>query len=145
PVAARAGLDLRINDVSDPDDFHWLEALIWPEHEDRRDLFRRAADCLAQHKKDIHFIEGDGISLLPEVALAMPEDAAVCIFHTHVANQLSEPAKQRLLESIEHIGEHRDVFHLYNNMQDADLHLDSVLNGNTNHAVICRTNSHGRW
>ena len=42
-VVWRAGLDLNPLDITDPADFAWLDALIWPEHEHRRARLRAAA------------------------------------------------------------------------------------------------------
>lgn len=39
-VVWRAGIDLFPLDVQDPEDMTWLETLVWPEHQDRRDRLR---------------------------------------------------------------------------------------------------------
>ena len=41
-VVWRAGIDLNPLDVRNPDDVAWLEALIWPEQDFRRERLRRA-------------------------------------------------------------------------------------------------------
>lgn len=46
-VVWRAGLDLNPLDVTDPEDRAWLEALIWPEHDHRRERLRAAAEIAA--------------------------------------------------------------------------------------------------
>ena len=76
---------------------------------------------------------------------SIPEDSVICIFHTHVANQLSVDVKQKLLQIIKEIGKKRDVFHLYNNIQDKYLHLDYYLDGNESNNTIAVTDGHGRW
>jgi len=86
PVASRIGIDLHLNDLRDPEDRLWLKALIWPEHDDRRELFERAADCFKNHP--VELVEADGVTHLPLVAERIPQDTAICIFHTHVANQM---------------------------------------------------------
>jgi hypothetical protein len=43
-ILTRTGLDLHPVDPTDPDQRMWLEALIWPEHEDRRARLRAALD-----------------------------------------------------------------------------------------------------
>ncbi|WP_143521284.1 DUF2332 family protein, partial [Pseudomonas sp. 2995-1] len=93
-------------------DFLWLKSLIWPEHKDRRALFEKAANCFV--KNPVELVEGDGVDLLKDVVETLPKDTVICIFHTHVANQMTEATKIDLLKKVEEIGKQRDVFHLYN-------------------------------
>ncbi len=142
-VSFRKGIDLHINDLRDEEDTLWLNALIWPEHQERRDLLNKAAACM--RKQPVSLIEGDGVSLLPKLTLEIPKEAVICVFHTHVANQISQEGKATLLEEIKKIGTERDIFHLYNNMEDVSLHLDSFINGNETKRLIGETDGHGRW
>lgn len=145
PVAWRYGLDLHLNDISNMEDFLWLNALIWPEHRERRVLFKKAAKSVMENKKDLHLTEGDGVGLLPSIVGQIPDNSPICIFHTHVANQMPEHVKRRLIDNIKRISKDRDVFHLYNNIWDGDLHLDSFINGVEHNELIARTDGHGRW
>src|SRR5690625_2787487 len=56
PVSTRIGLDLHVNELHDSEDFLWLNALIWPEHKQRRELFARAADYVKSSQ--LNLIEG---------------------------------------------------------------------------------------
>lgn len=143
PVEERIGLDLHINDVSNEEDYLWLRSLIWPEHKERLEMFDYAATCLKE--QSVKLIEGDGVSLLSEIAERIPEDSVICIFHTHVANQIPENVKHKLVEQIKEIGTTRDVFHLYNNMWDRDLHLDYFINGKEYNETVGETDGHARW
>ncbi|WP_251137352.1 DUF2332 family protein [Exiguobacterium sp. s150] len=49
------------------------------------------------------------------------------------------------LNVVEEIGQTRDVFHLSNNIQDKDLHLDEYVNGVKREQTIAETDGHGRW
>jgi hypothetical protein len=49
------------------------------------------------------------------------------------------------LKEIETIGKRRDVFHLYNNIADGELHLDYFINGQKFEKTIGKTAGHGRW
>ncbi|MGG4267000.1 DUF2332 domain-containing protein, partial [Peribacillus simplex] len=108
PVIERIGLDLHINDLDDEEDYLWLRSLIWAEHKERLEMFDHAATCLKE--QSVKLIEGDGVSLLSEIAKQIPEDSVICVFHTHVANQISESIKHKLVEQIKEIGAKRDVF-----------------------------------
>jgi hypothetical protein len=142
-VASRIGVDLHINDVEDDDHYLWLKSLIWPEHQERRDLFENAAKYVKNNS--LKLIEGDGVVLLKSLSEEIPEDQIICVFHTHVANQMPLPTRQRLLQEIKNIGEKRDIFHLYNNIKDRDLHLDYYFNGTENLNTLAQTEGHGRW
>lgn len=53
--------------------------------------------------------------------------------------------KKKLLRTVELIGATRDVYHIYNNIQDDKLHLDYYENGKGHFATIAETDSHGRY
>jgi hypothetical protein len=143
PVTSRIGLDLHVNNVNDPEDYLWLKALIWPEHKERISHFNKAAMCV--QKERLELIEGDGVSLLPHIASNIAGDSTICVFHTHVANQLPYESKNMLEEHIRALGQERDVFHLYNNMWDVDLHLDYYMGGKEYKNTVAKTDGHGRW
>ncbi|PEZ08412.1 hypothetical protein CN326_05580 [Bacillus sp. AFS018417] len=143
PVASKVGLDLHISDLGNSEDYLWLKSLIWPEHEERLALFESAAKCLIENP--VKLVEGDGVALLTNVVEKLSNDNAICIFHTHVANQIPEGSKYELIEKIKTIGSKRDVFHIYNNMWDRKLHLDYFLNGIEYNQTIGETDGHGRW
>ena len=67
------------------------------------------------------------MELLPSIIEQISEDAVICIFHTHVANQIPEQVKRKLEKQIQEIGAKRDVFHLYNNMWDGTFILIIIL------------------
>ncbi|HLR63033.1 MAG TPA: DUF2332 domain-containing protein [Lentibacillus sp.] len=143
PVASKIGLDLDISDLKNAEDYLWLKSLIWPEHQDRLALFEKAVERFTDNP--VELIEDDGIALLEDVVETRPEDTVICIFHTHVANQIPEHAKYELLGKVKKIGSNRDVFHLYNNMWDRKLHLDYYLDGVEFNQTIGETDGHGRW
>ncbi|CAM4003395.1 DUF2332 domain-containing protein [Alkalicoccus chagannorensis] len=143
PVASRTGIDLHTMDVTKEEDVDWLTALIWPEHHDRRELFQQAAACAAAH--ELHLIEGDAVSVLHETAAAIPETHCLCVFHTHVANQMTEEAKADLFHLIASLGTERDICHIYNNMQDKLLHVDYYVDGQRHEHTIGNVDGHGRW
>lgn len=143
PVTRRIGLDLHLNNLNNSEDYLWLKALIWPEHKERNTYFEKAADYLKS--QPIELIEGDGISILPEIIPTISQDSSICIFHTHVANQIPTEAKKKLSAQIQFLGKEREVFHLYNNMWDPDLHLDYYINGNEHRETLAETDGHGRW
>jgi hypothetical protein len=143
PIASKIGVDLHVNDLSNNEDYLWLKALIWPEHRERLEIFEKAVQLYNQNP--VKLVEGDGVALLADVTQHISTDSILCIFHTHVANQMTAVVKQRLMDNIKSIGEQRDVFHLYNNVWDAQLHLDYFMNGKEFNEIIGMTEGHGRW
>jgi hypothetical protein len=143
PVAVRIGVDLNIIDLANEDEYLWLQALIWPEHEDRREMLSSAAEYVK--RSSVTLIEGDGTELLMELEKNISEEYAICVFHTHVANQMSQESKATLLRDVELIGAKREIFHLYNNIFDGDLHLDFYIGGKGFRKKIGETDGHGRW
>lgn len=70
-MSSRIGLDLHISDLKDPESYLWLKSLIWPEHQERLELFESAARCFKENP--VELIEGDGITLLTDVVETLPK------------------------------------------------------------------------
>ncbi|KON87739.1 hypothetical protein AF332_13455 [Sporosarcina globispora] len=143
PVASRVGVDLYINDLNNMEDYLWLKSLIWPEHQERRTLFEKAAQCVKENP--ISLIEGNGVELLPKLIEDIPEKHSICVFHTHVANQMPAKVKENLLSIIKASGQNRDTFHIYNNIHDRNLQLDYYLDSKEHKKLVGQTEGHGKW
>ncbi|MGJ9385553.1 DUF2332 domain-containing protein [Salipaludibacillus sp. CF4.18] len=142
PVSTRMGIDLNTIDLNDEDEKLWLKSLIWTEHKERLFMFEEAASYMKE--VPVSLFDGDGISLLSKFVDNISEDSVICIFHTHVANQIPLEMKNQLLQIVEDIGRNRDIFHIYNNIQDRYLHLDYYLDGIESKNTIAETDGHGR-
>ncbi|MCC3356041.1 DUF2332 domain-containing protein [Bacillus sp. REN16] len=143
PVAARIGIDLHPIDLRDNENALWLKALIWPEHHERRALFEKAAEYVKAN--ELRLIKGNGVELIRDLSSEIPKEYAVCVFHTHVANQMPSNVRTSLLEQVQRIGAVREIFHLYNNILDRNLHLDYYLDGKEYKNVVGETEGHGSW
>ncbi|WP_022887916.1 DUF2332 domain-containing protein [Agromyces italicus] len=97
-VVWRAGIDLNPLDVTNPDDLAWLDALIWPEHDDRRERLRAAASIVAADPP--HLVAGDLNERLAALAAEAPGDATLVVFHTAVIAYLDEPARAGFVETV---------------------------------------------
>lgn len=81
-VVWRAGLDLNPLDVASEADTAWLDALIWPEQEDRRRNLRAA---LAVARADPpRVVRGDLLRDLEALMAQAPAEATLVVFHTAV-------------------------------------------------------------
>ncbi|MFE9956735.1 DUF2332 domain-containing protein [Micromonospora sp. NPDC005299] len=97
-VVWRAGLDLNPLDVADPADVAWLDALIWPEHEHRRERLRAAAAVAAADPPRL--VQGDLVDDLPALAARAPRDATLVVFHTSVLYQVPPPRREAFAEVV---------------------------------------------
>src|SRR3984957_144081 len=97
-VAWRAGLDLNPLDVTDPADFAWLEALIWPEHAHRRARLRAAAAVAAAEPPLL--VRGDLVDDLPALAAQAPAGATVVVFHTAMLLQVAAPRREAFIAAV---------------------------------------------
>jgi hypothetical protein len=98
-VVWRAGLDLNPLDVASDQDTAWLEALIWPEQEERRRNLRAA---LAVARRDPpRLVRGDLLSDLVPLIAEVPADATLVVFHTAVLAYVTPPeARQRFVDTV---------------------------------------------
>jgi hypothetical protein len=90
-VTWRAGIDLEPLDVTDPRDLDWLEALIWPEHEDRRARLTAAAEIVAGDPPIL--LRGDLLAELPRLVERAPRGSTVVVFHSAVLAYLTREAR----------------------------------------------------
>ncbi|WP_436533777.1 DUF2332 domain-containing protein [Actinoplanes sp. HUAS TT8] len=88
-VVWRAGLDLNPLDVTDPDDVAWLQALIWPEHQHRRERLRAAIEVARRDPPRL--VRGDATADLPALAAQAPPNATLVVYHTSMLYQLPDP------------------------------------------------------
>jgi hypothetical protein len=71
----------------------WLETLVWPEEDDRRERLRHAIDVAAADPPRL--VRGDLLTELPALVAEASAYATVLVFHSAVAAYL--PLEQRAL------------------------------------------------
>jgi len=92
-VVWRAGVDLHPIDPSDAEGLAWLRALIWPEHDERREPMAAAARIAASDPAPI--VRGDLLKRLPALVDAAPAGVQVVVFHTAVLVYLEPERRQQ--------------------------------------------------
>jgi hypothetical protein len=98
-VAWRAGLDLNPLDVASDEDTAWLEALIWPEQEERRRNLRAALTVARRDPPRI--VRGDLLHDLAPLMAEAPPDATLVVFHTAVLAYVTPPeARRRFVDAV---------------------------------------------
>lgn len=105
-VVWRAGIDLHPLDAADPATVDWLEALVWPEHRDRRDRLRAAARVAAADPAPLH--AGDLNEVFDRVAASAPPEATLVVFHTAVLAYLTPDDRARFAARVAALAAGRD-------------------------------------
>lgn len=91
-VVWRAGVDLNPLDVRLEADVAWLDALIWPEHDDRRARLHAAVDLAKS--EPVELVRGDLVAKIEAVVEQAPAGASVIVFHTAVLAYLEADARR---------------------------------------------------
>jgi hypothetical protein len=86
-VVWRGGIDRNPLDVRDHDAMAWLEQLVWPEHQDRRDRLAAAVDLVRGDPPSL--VRGDLVEQLPALVAEVPKEATLVVFHSAVLAYLS--------------------------------------------------------
>ena len=118
----RAGIDLNPLDVRNPDDVAWLEALIWPEQDFRRERLRRAI-AVAQADPPL-LVAGDLNDRLPALAAQAPPDATLVVFHSAVMAYLDAGARDRFRGTMARLAVERGCHWLSNEGHTVILQAD---------------------
>lgn len=143
-VKTRIGIDLNPINIKNKRELKWLQALIWPEHHERREMLTQAAQVINQ--LEIEFLRGDAIAKLEDVCASVNEDEQIVVFHTHVANQIPKQGREELMAKLASISKERPLYHCYNNMFDEKLHQDYLVDGNVMEIRVMKSvDGHARW
>jgi hypothetical protein len=93
PVTWRAGIDLAPVDVTDDEAVRWLETLVWPEQEDRRERLRAAVRIAREDPP--YLVQGDLLEELPALVAQAPVQATLIVFHSAVIAYLEHADRER--------------------------------------------------
>ena len=97
-VVSRAGIDLNPLNLQDVSDAQWLETLVWPEHEARRERLSAAARIAAADPPRL--VRGDIVEELPRLVAEAPSDATVVVFHSAVLVYLEPEHRRRFVDLV---------------------------------------------
>lgn len=92
-VAWRGGVDLNPLDVTDQDATAWLETLVWPEQDERRDRLRAAIEVARAEPPAVRC--GDLFDHLPGLLDEAAPHGTPVVFHSAVVAYLEEPDRER--------------------------------------------------
>jgi hypothetical protein len=103
-VVWRAGIDLNPLDVGDPGDVRWLETLIWPEHDHRRERLAAALEVVRAEPPRV--VAGDLTERVAALAAEAPRDATLVIFHSAVLVYLQPDERARFATTVRGLDGH---------------------------------------
>lgn len=98
-IGRRVGIDLNIVDPAQSDDRRWLDALIWPEHAERRQRLRNALELAATVDKDL--IEASFLEVLEDVLTGLPGPEPAVVMNSFSLIQLDEAQREQVAGVIE--------------------------------------------
>jgi hypothetical protein len=98
------GIDLDPLDLGDEESVRWLEALVWPEEQDRLERLRAAIAIALEEPPPV--VRGNLLECLADVAAAAPSDATLVVFHTAVLAYLSAREREQFKALIGDLGAH---------------------------------------
>lgn len=103
-IAWRAGLDLNPLDLRNDDDVTWLETLVWPEQQQRRERIHAAIEIVRADPPRL--VRGDGIDDLPALVAEAPTDLTLVIVDSaSIVYMMPEP-RARYLEYVDSLPGH---------------------------------------
>lgn len=92
-VAWRGGVDLNPLDVTDADATAWLENLVWPEQDERRERLRAAIEVARRDPPDLR--RGDLLDHLDGLVEEAAPHGTPVVFHSAVVAYLEEADRDR--------------------------------------------------
>lgn len=90
-VAWRAGIDLNPIDITDADEREWLQSLVWPEHDVRRERLTAAAALVAEDPPRL--VRGDLLETIEGLITEVPPGARPVVFHSAVLAYVDAEAR----------------------------------------------------
>ena len=148
-LSQRIGIDVNPLNIHSTSDLQWLDALIWPEHHDRRKSLQKAISIAKNFNLELR--KGDALELLPGIARELSADCAPVFLHTYVTQQLTPKDQALLPQLITRISSRfRHAFHLWhersNNSYFPELVLRHIQYGiTTTTSLLAFAEAHVRW
>ena len=87
------GIDLSPVDVTDDEAVRWLETMVWPEQEERRERLRAAVRIARADPP--YLVQGDLLDALPALVEQAPPEATLVVFHSAVIAYLEPADRER--------------------------------------------------
>jgi hypothetical protein len=106
-VSSRVGLDINPLDPADPQARAWLDALVWPEHAERRARLHAALDHAA--RRPVRLRKGDALRILPDAVDSVADNAIPCVFVSNSLPHWTAAGRAEFTALIRELGRRRDL------------------------------------
>jgi hypothetical protein len=143
---SQVGIDLGPVAVDQLRDRLWLQALIWPEHQERAQLLQSALLLAVNDPPAV--LAGNAFDLLPGLVAEIPPDTASCICHSHVLNQFSEMERSRFDALLASLAKDRDIYELsaeWIGTEWTEFSLSHFRAGSKSKTLLALVDDHGEW
>lgn len=141
PCTFRLGIDLNPIDLADAVERRWLEAMLWPEHADRRRLTYAAIGQALDDPPPM--IRGDATKILREHLSAVPDECTLVVYHCHALCQVQSAELDVFRRDLVEFSRRREVHLLA--AEAHTLRLQRLVNGMAESTLLARKDPHGRW
>jgi len=143
-VLSRTGLDVNPLDPADGSARRWLDALIWPEHVERRERLRSALDMAAS--LEIDMIAGDALETLPTALDRLPAGEPAVVMSSFTLNQF-DAAQRDDLDSIVSVARSARPVHRVSMevLDKADDWARMIVDDGNGASTVGQAHPHGEW
>lgn len=143
-VLSRTGLDLNPIDADDPDDRLWLEALVWPEHDERRQRLQTALGMASNVPIDM--VAGSALDTLGPMLDELPAGDPAVVMNSFTLNQFTPEGRDRFAGIVARAREERAVARVFfEHMRPEDAWHTIGIDTGSGQNVLGEGHPHGEW
>ena len=143
-IGRRVGIDIHLIDRTDSSDRQWLDALIWPEHEERRDRLRRALDVTSE--MEFELVEGSVLDVLGAALDDLPPGEPAVVVNSFVLIQLDQEQRQQVEDIVQEARQKRPIYRISFEFIDKNDDWARIEVGSGRGLVdLGRAHPHGEW
>lgn len=143
-IGRRVGIDINVIDRNEGGDRMWLDALIWPEHDERRERLRRALQVTSD--LDLDLVEGSVLDRLEQVLAYLPGSESAVVMNSFVLMQLDPDQRGEVEQIVEAARSNRPIYRVsleLVHMEDDWARL--MVGDEVELADLGRAHPHGEW
>ncbi len=143
-VLSRTGLDLNPVDPTDPEERIWLEALVWPEHDERRQRLHSATRLAGS--VDLRLIAGSAPDTLGPALSALPEGEVAVVMNSFVLFQMDASEGEMVASVIRRAREKRTVVRVsFEPSLTTPGVCELAIDDGSGFVEVGRADQHGEW
>jgi hypothetical protein len=143
-LLSRIGLDLNPIEPGDTEGRLWLEALVWPEHQERRERLRAALEFVST--VDIRFVAGSALETLGEVLDGLPDGEPAVVVNSFALNQFTQGARDDIARIVDRHRQRRQIFRVaFEHRARADRWPTVSIDVGSGEYVVGHGHPHGEW